>query len=150
MRVLLFLVAMATIVSICQGGNGPCTASVSKVCAYCQDVNTRCAVCKPGYQCKGSKASNCYCSANSAYACPAAATSVGCLSCSPFCPGFGTSYLSSGTTPQCMNKWNPQYGCSMCAQGYKIQQTLTPIAAGVAKLPSSCGYVNVTTCVAKS
>jgi hypothetical protein len=150
MRVVLFLVAMATIVSISEGSksfitNGQCSSSVSKVCAYCQDVNTRCAICKPGYQCLGSKASNCYCSANAASACPAAASN--CLSCSALCPGTGTAFLSMAA---CAKSWNTQWGCSVCQNGFVPTQTLIPIPAGVPKPSKSCGMVNVTTCAVKS
>ena len=141
MRVILFLVAMAAIVSICQGA-GPCTASVSKVCAFCQDVNSRCAVCKPGYQCLGTKASNCYSSANAAYACPAAAKN--CLSCSPPCPGAGN--LKSAVSAACLLNWNVQYGCAVCLKGYRGSFSLVPILGNPPNTPA-CRFVNVTTCV---
>ncbi len=132
--ILLFVVAMAAI-SICQGataGTGTCSASLSKVCAGCQDINTRCAYCRSGYQCMGSKANNCYCSANAAWNCPAAA-GPNCLSCSPACPGTGGAM-------KCQS-WTAQMGCVLCAAGYKPKQSSTPLAA------KTCGWANVTTCV---
>ena len=150
-RVLLFLVAMAAIVSICQGARGDCSSSVSQVCAYCQDVNTRCGVCKPGYQCVGKNASNCKCVANAAYACPAAAQN--CLSCSPICPGTGNVYLNTISAPNCLTKWNPQWGCSVCASSSYVQvQSSVPLPAGVSQPPKSCnlGSGKVITCTPRT
>jgi hypothetical protein len=129
MRAILFIVAMAALISICQSA-GTCSASTAKTCAYCQDVNTRCGYCKQGYQCLGSKASNCYCSANSAYACPSAA-GPNCLSCSPPCPG-----ISAG----CQKNWNPQWGCTKCAPGY------IPTSSSVPLPGTKCEFNYVVTC----
>jgi hypothetical protein len=134
MRVLLFLVAMAAIVSICRGGNGKCSSSVSKVCAVCQDINSRCAYCKSGYQCQGSSAANCYCSANPAYVCPA-----NCAVCSAPCSGTGTKQA-------CVRYWKPAYGCLRCASGYTLIQSAIPLPTGVAGSKSACYNNNITIC----
>lgn len=132
---------MASIVSICLGSSGACTASVATTCAFCQDVNSRCAWCKPGYQCLGTKAKNSRCSANSAFKCPAAA-GPNCISCSAPCAGTGL-----GMGGQCVAKWQPQWGCAECATGYKNQQTQIPIPGLAAGAVTACSTVNVTTCV---
>jgi hypothetical protein len=128
MRAVLFIMAFAALIAICQGG-GWKKCNVAN-CAKCQDSKKKCKFCAEGYVASGKRS----CVPNSAYNCPAAA-GPNCVSCSPASPGGGNL---------CTKNWNATWGCTLCAQGYQWAASTTPFPSGTGK---QCGKTSVLTCI---